>query len=163
MKVNVEIEPTIDEIEILIKTYGMTAEVQQIIEKLQAAPMGTIAGFADGMISILEAEAIIRIYALNKKVYAKTISGEEYVIRLTLKELESRLSTSDFVRISNSEIVKLSAIRKLDVSFAGAIGMILSNHEKTFVSRRYVSKIKEKLGTLIVFYVILRFQAFIHF
>ena len=76
---------------------------------------------------------------------ARTESGL-YQIRLRLYELEERLDDSKFVRISNSEIVNLKKVKSLDLSFVGTICMELSNGEVSYVSRRYVSKIKKKVG-----------------
>jgi DNA-binding LytR/AlgR family response regulator len=62
-----------------------------------------------------------------------------------LYELEERLDNR-FVRISNSEIVNLKKVKSLDLSFVGTICMELSNGEVSYVSRRYVSKMKKILG-----------------
>ena len=59
---------------------------------------------------------------------------------------EERLDNNLFVRISNSEIVNLKKVKSLDLSFAGTICMELSNGDVSYVSRRYVSKIKKILG-----------------
>ena len=50
------------------------------------------------------------------------------------------------MRISNSEIVNLKKVRGFDLSFAGTICVSLSDGSVTYVSRRYVSKIKQVLG-----------------
>lgn len=56
------------------------------------------------------------------------------------------MDNSKFVRISNSEIVNLKKVKSLDLSFVGTICMELSNGTVSYVSRRYVSKIKKVLG-----------------
>ena len=61
---------------------------------------------------------------------------------MRLYELEERLDNR-FVRISNSEIVNLKKVKSLDLSFVGTICMELSNGEVSYVSRRYVSKMKK--------------------
>ncbi|MDE5616672.1 MAG: LytTR family transcriptional regulator, partial [Clostridia bacterium] len=50
------------------------------------------------------------------------------------------------VRISNSEIINLKFVKKFDLSFNGTICVLFSNGSVTYVSRRYVSKIKNTLG-----------------
>ena len=50
-----------------------------------------------------------------------------------------------FVRISNSEIVNSGHIDRLDMSLTGTIKMCMENGDETYVSRRYVSKIKDEL------------------
>ena len=104
-----------------------------------------ITGQKDGKIELLDQENIIRLYAENGKMFAK-LDQATYQIRLRLYELEERLDNEKFVRISNSEIVNLKKVKGLDLSFAGTICMELENGEVSYVSRRYVSKIKKKLG-----------------
>ncbi|MEG0366555.1 MAG: LytTR family DNA-binding domain-containing protein, partial [Coprobacillus sp.] len=69
-----------------------------------------------------------------------------YLLKLRLYELEQRLSQSKFVRISHSEIINLNEVINFDLSFTGTIQVKLSNNNMTYVSRRYVSRIKKILG-----------------
>ena len=94
---------------------------------------------------MVEPEDLIRVYANAGKVFAVTSKGE-YTLRLRLYEVEERLSAYQFVRISNSEIINLKKADHFDLSFTGTICVKLSNGTTTYVSRRYVSKIKKILG-----------------
>ena len=87
---------------------------------------------------------IVRIYSESKKVYVRT-KEDTFEVRDRLYVLEETLRDRGFVRISNSEIVNISQIEKLDMSYAGTIKMFMKNGDETFVSRRYVSKIKSVL------------------
>ena len=104
-----------------------------------------LAGFKKETVSLLEQEKIIRIYAANSKVFAVT-EDNEYQVRLRLYELEDRLDRKFFVRISNSEIINLRKIEEFDMSFTGTICVSLTNGAVTYVSRRYIAKIKQLLG-----------------
>ena len=88
---------------------------------------------------------IYRIVASEGKVYAVTDEGE-YQLRLRLYELENRLDKGSFVRISNSEIINLKRVKGFDLSLAGTICVRLTNGMVTYVSRRYVARIKQVLG-----------------
>ena len=70
----------------------------------------------------------------------------EYTVRFRLYELEERLKKRGFARISNSEIVRLGAVKEFDLSLAGAIRVIFWDGSFSYVSRRYVGKIKRVLG-----------------
>ena len=93
----------------------------------------------------MQPERIIRAYAGGGKVYAGTAEGE-YLLRLRLYELENRLDPQRFVRISHAEIVNLDKVRCFDLNLAGTICIRLADGSVTYVSRRYVSKIKQLLG-----------------
>ncbi len=88
---------------------------------------------------------MIRIYLNSGKVVAVTDKGE-YVLRLRLYEIENLLLTDQFIRISNSEIINLKKVNNFDLSFTGTICVKLSNGVTTYVSRRYVPKLKKILG-----------------
>ncbi len=88
---------------------------------------------------------MIRIYLNSGKVVAVTDKGE-YVLRLRLYEIENLLLTDQFIHISNSEIINLKKVNNFDLSFTGTICVKLSNGVTTYVSRRYIPKLKKILG-----------------
>lgn len=145
MQVEIKIDSSCKEPKIMITAASMTEDLQELIRKLSDHVPSVISGIKDGKIEVLQPEDLIRIYANSGKVFAVTDKGE-YVVRLRLYDLEQRLGGSQFVRISNSEIVNLRKISSFDLSFTGTICVKLSNGTVTYVSRRYVSKIKKILG-----------------
>ena len=104
-----------------------------------------ISGSKDEKIEVIEEAQLIRVYANAGKIFAVTKKGE-YTLRLRLYEIEKRLNPYQFVRISNSEIINLKQVQHFDLSFTGTICVRLSNGTITYVSRRYVPKIKKILG-----------------
>lgn len=147
MKLNINIDSEAKEPEVTITTAHMTEDVSKVVEfvsRLDEAPT-IISGIREDKVELLDQETIVRLYAEEGKVFAKTGQGL-YRIRLRLYEVEERLDSGKFVRISNSEIVNLKKVKSLDLSFVGTICMELSNGEVSYVSRRYVSKIKKVLG-----------------
>ena len=147
MKLNINIDAGAKEPEIMITTAHMTEDINRVVDfvsRLDDAPT-IISGIREDKVELLDPEGIVKIYAEDSKVYAQTEKGS-YQIRLRLYEAEEKLNNSKFVRISNSEIVNLKKVKSLDLSFVGTICMELSNGTVSYVSRRYVSKIKKVLG-----------------
>lgn len=145
MKIEIKIDEGCTEPEIIVVTDRVTDEVNEIINRLSEKQPQMIAGFSDGQATLLEPARIYRAYASGGKVYAETADGT-YILRMRLYEAEQRLAGRTFVRISNSEVINLKRVRGFDLSFAGTICVSLSNGTVTYVSRRYVSKIKQLLG-----------------
>lgn len=145
MQVEIKIDKSYPEPHIIIMTGEMTDEVNDIVKKLSADVPKIISGIKDGKVEVLEQADLIRIYASNGKVFAVTERGE-YILRLRLYELEARLDSRSFVRISNSEIISLKKADSFDLGFTGTICVKMSNGDVTYVSRRFVSKIKKILG-----------------
>lgn len=145
MEIEIRIDAERREPKVIVLTDKMTEEVSSIIQKLSEEQQTVIAGFRDDILEILDPGDIYRVYASNGKVFAETSHGE-YSLRLRLYETELRLDSHVFVRISNSEIINLKKVRGFDLSFTGTICVMLSNGTPTYVSRRYVAKIKQVLG-----------------
>ena len=145
MQIEIKIDEHCTEPKITIVTNKVTDEVNEIMKKLAGEQKRMIAGFQNEQVTVLEPNQIYRIFASNGKVYAET-GLQKYVIRLRLYEMEQRLASNSFVRISNSEIINLKKVRGFDLSFTGTICVSLSNGTVTYVSRRYVARIKQLLG-----------------
>ncbi len=145
MQVEIKIDSSCTEPRIILLAAAMTDEVCEIAQRLSEAAPQMITGSRDGKLEVIEQTELIRIYASAGKVIAVTGKGE-YTLRLRLYELEQRLSPRQFVRISNSEIINLKKIHNFDLSFTGTICVKLANGTVTYVSRRYVSKLKKILG-----------------
>lgn len=145
MQVEVKINSEYPEPKVIILTASMTEEVNSLLDKLSEQAPQIISGSKDDKIEVLDPSELIRVYANSGKVYAVTEKGK-YVLRLRLYEAEQRLDPRQFVRISNSEIINLKKVQNFDLSFTGTICVKLCSGDVTYVSRRYVSKIKELLG-----------------
>lgn len=145
MKIEIKIDSDCLEPKLFVITNSMTKELEQAIKLItQSTNLSLLLGYREESVEILEQKDISRVYALNKKIYAER-GNLEYQIKQRLYELEDVLDKS-FVRISNSEIVNLKHIKKLDLSLSGTICVYLSNGKVTYASRRYVTKIKKILG-----------------
>lgn len=123
----------------------MTDEISDLMQRLSKESPQGIVGFDGNVVLMLEPSEIVRIYAAVGKVFAVT-DKKEYVLRMRLYEAEEKLGGKGFVRISNSEIINIKKAKKFDLSTAGTICVSLQNGNVSFVSRRYVSKIKKTLG-----------------
>ena len=145
MQVEIKIDTACTEPKIIVLTDRITDEVSDIVKKLSDDAPQILSGFRENTLEILEQNDIYRFYASAGKIYAETEKGE-YTLRLRLYELEDRLDKNRFVRISNSEIVNIQKVQNFDLSFTGTICVTLSNGIVTYVSRRYVHKIKQVLG-----------------
>lgn len=145
MQIEIKLDDSYKEPKVIIYTDSVTEEVNELIKKLSVSEPHVITGFRNDNLEIIDHADIIRIFASNGKVYAKT-QKDEYVLRQRLYELENRLNKEHFIRISNSEIINLKKVRNFDLSFVGTICVSLSDDTVSYVSRRYVAKIKQVLG-----------------
>ncbi len=145
MQIEIKIDDNCIEPKLIIITNKVNDEINDIIHMLQSKTPEVITGFYNDLAEILSPEDIIRIYAEGSKTFA-SVNKKEYSLRQRLYELEEQLTKHSFVRISNSEIINLKKVRSFDLSLSGTIFVTLSDNTTTYVSRRYVSKIKQVLG-----------------
>lgn len=145
MQIEIKIDPSCTEPKVIVQAAAMNEELERLVGRLREEPRQLLTGSMEGRLEVLQPDRIIRAYAAGGKVYAATAEGE-YLLRLRLYELENRLDPQRFVRISHSEMVNLDQVRCFDLNLAGTICIRLADGKVTYVSRRYVSKIKQILG-----------------
>lgn len=144
MKIKFDIQDKYKDIEIHLCNKEKDSEILGIHQTLVNLLDMKIRVHKEHESKVVVPSQIIRIYSQNKKVYVRT-KDDCYEVKERLYTLEEQLKDRDFVRISNSEIVNIEQIEKLDMSHVGTIKMYMKNQDETYVSRRYVSKIKEVL------------------
>lgn len=145
MQIEIKLDNTCVEPRIIIMAQSMTEDVKRIVDLLSDDTPQILTGFRNNQFEILEPDRVSRLYANQGKVFAVTENGE-YALRQRLYELEEWLEKDGFIRISNSEIINLKKAKNFDLSLAGSICVRLSDGTISYVSRRYVNKIKQVLG-----------------
>ena len=144
MQVEWKLEPGRQQPKIIIVAGEKTDELRRLVEQLSGLSMDPIPVWLGEQTKRLQQGEFLRFYTDGKGVSAQT-AKEVYSVRLRLYELEEKLDRKRFVRISNSEIVNLDRVTAVDLSLTGTIRMTLDDRVVSYVSRRYVKKIKETL------------------
>ena len=148
LKVGINIDRSVEEVEVLITAQEQSRTVNALykhIVEFDKKSLETLTAYKDDIAKIVNVTDVFRIYTGNQKVYIQTHQGE-YAIRYRLYELEAALDKKQFLRISNSEIVNVKKIRDIDLSIIGRICIRFEDNTQTYVSRRYIPKIKKSLG-----------------
>ena len=144
MKIDVTLDPALEELLVKVLSPGETEELRALLARLEEPERLT--GFRGGEAVPLDPGELLRFYGEDKEVRAQTLGGGLHTVRLRLYELEERLPRREFVRVSHSEIVNWKRVTALDLGLSGTIRVTLEGGVVTYVSRRYVKKIKEVLG-----------------
>ena len=129
----------------VVYTDKLTEEVLRLKSFVLENSDNILLAYLGEKIKILNPSKIYRIYTEDSKVFAESID-EKFQIKKRIYQLEDDLKLKKFVRISNSELINLNLVDSFDLSYSGTISVIMKNKSRTFVSRRYVKKIKETLG-----------------
>lgn len=140
MKIGFRKDPGANEPYVLVCASARTPEVEQLLLHLREPQ--TLAAYDERGEVILKQSELLRIYTQQRKVKVDSTRGT-FSLRERIYELETLLDSHEFVRISNSEIVNRRKILGLDFSLTGTIRLSLEDGIETYVSRRYVARIRQ--------------------
>ncbi|MBC6973902.1 LytTR family transcriptional regulator [Bacillus sp. Xin] len=138
MKIHLELNPSQNEIEIIVKAKEVTDEVQHLLKRIEG-------GNVKQQYYLLELKDIYWFYVEDRKVMAQTTKGS-LEVKSRLYELETKLQGDRFVRFSKSTLANLQHVTSFEMSFSGSMCAHFSNGMKEYVSRKYVPLIKEALN-----------------
>ena len=137
MKINIELDSTLKEIELVIKTPDLNSDVILIKELVEKAIVNSqkIIFYKGDSEYFIPLESILFFETDDNKVEVK----------FKLYELE-QLIPFYYCRISKSSIINTKAIYSLEKSFSGSSTASFSNSKKqVHISRHYYKILKDKL------------------
>ena len=99
-----------------------------------------------GRTVLLSIDEIAFLSAKNKSTYAHTFENQ-YLVDLTLGELEAKLAKESFVRVHRSYMVNLNRIKEI-VRVEGSYVVVVADRDETHltVARRQVKHFREAVG-----------------
>jgi len=139
MKIEFLQDPGAQEISVVVRAKEQDAAVCALMESI--IRQEAIHAYSERGEELIYPAEIQRIYTQQRKAMVECDRGT-FSLRERLYALEEKLDKNEFVRISNSEIVNKRRIRRLDFSLAGTIRLIFRDGTETYVSRRYVPRIR---------------------
>lgn len=145
MKVEIRVDESLDENQVIILTPELNKESLALKERIENDSPQVLTGFYEDKLEFINPDDIVRIYANEKKVFAVTMD-KLYLLRLPLYKVYERLDKNKFIRISNSEIINLRKSKSFDLAYIGTISIEMENGDICYVSRRTLKKVKEILG-----------------
>ena len=99
-----------------------------------------------GRTVLLDLGDIVLLSARNKSTYAHTYENQ-YLVDMTLGELEDKLSRESFVRVHRSHLVNLNKVKEI-LRVDGSYVVVASDRDETHipVARRQVRAFREAVG-----------------
>ena len=144
MKVQLYIDEKFSEEKVIIEAPALSDAIQQLMKFAQQLGKNkVIRAKKEEEIYLLDTAEIQRVYIENRQVWAETATGN-YLLGLPLYQVLELLPT-DFLQISQSEIINIKHIDHLKLTGSGLIQIAMKNGLITYSSRRYLKAIKEKL------------------
>lgn len=153
------LERALNKLERMLAGREARPDVRTLIEQITAGLRGQVNASASAeylerlpsrigeRIELVDLVQVTHLFARDKLTFAAT-STRNYVVDLTIQELEQKLSPQQFVRIHRSTIVALKSVLELHPWFAGGMRILLKDEKRTElnVARDRVKVLKERLG-----------------
>lgn len=97
------------------------------------------------MIEVSDAECF---YSENKGTYLHTFENRDYLLDMTLDQLETELDPKDFFRVSRKFIIPMKSIKEINVYSNSRLKVLLPTYkeDEVVVSRERVAGFREWLG-----------------
>lgn len=144
MKVKLNIDPSLDDSEIVISAPKMTDEVARLYRLLQENKnTDQIEGFKDNVSYYLNLSDILFFETDSKIVMAHT-EKDAYQVKYKLYQLENLLGTS-FMRISKSTILNLDKIYAITRSISNCQIKFQDSYKTVYASRHYYRDLRNRL------------------
>ena len=144
MKVRIELDPQMDEPEMIIRAPRLTEDVARLQQLILEQKMTPLTFYKDRSEYFVDVSKILFFETDGEKIYGHT-REEAYEVRQKLYELEEILPIA-FCRISKSTIVNTKQIYAIEKSFSGTSTVnFYQTHKQVHVSRHYYQLLKERL------------------
>ncbi len=130
-----------------IYTKSETEQVGKIIYAIENVSMMSyppVAAYENGALKLISQRDIYCIRTEGRDVVLDT-RDNSYFVKGTLTKFEEELDNERFFRISQSEIINLYKVDTFDFNLAGTVGVLFDNGRKSYVARRCIRALREKL------------------
>ena len=143
MKLTINTDDIFIEPEIIVNCRYINEYIEKIINSIKSLDM-KITGHKDGCEYILEIVDILYIENIEKHTFLYTLS-DTYESSYRLYELEDKLVSLDFIKVSRYCLVNMKYIKSIEMEFNSRLILTMPRDIKLIVSRQYATEIKRKL------------------
>lgn len=144
MKIKVEKNKDIKEIEVIISCSDIDQEVQEVLDSLNKFNK-KISVIDKNEIKLIMIKDVLYIESVDKKTFIYTFN-DVYESKLRLYEFEDKFRENGFMRVSKKTIINLKQVSNISPDLSRRLILTLENGEKIIVSRQYVVEFKRELG-----------------
>ena len=122
---------------------SLTREIEDVLRNYSGADF--IMGYRDEEIRKLSFGEIECITVLDRKVIAIDTTGNQYLLKERLRDLEDILPQY-FIRINKSALANEHRIERFRTVFSGGVDAVFYCGYKEYVSRRCFAEIRRRYG-----------------
>ena len=144
MKISINVEEEIKDIEVVISCSRLTPEIEKVLATLRRMERQLLVKKGEETY-ILDVSKVIYLESVDRRTFVYTRENV-YESGFKLYELEQQLEECGFFRASKSCVAALRYIRSLKTDVNRKIKVTMENGEQIMVSRQYAEELRKKLG-----------------
>ncbi len=144
MKISINVEEDIKDIEVVISCSRLTPEIEKVLATLRMMERQLLVKKGEETY-ILDVSKVIYLESVDRKTFVYT-REDVYESGFKLYELEQQLDECGFFRASKSCVAALRYIKSLKTDVNRKIKVTMENGEQIMVSRQYAEELRKKLG-----------------
>lgn len=144
MKISINVEENIKDIEVVISCSRLTPEIEKVLAALRMMERQLLVKKGEETY-ILDVSKVIYLESVDRKTFVYT-KEDIYESGFKLYELEQQLVECGFFRASKSCVAALRYIKSLRTDVNKKIKVTMENGEQIMVSRQYAEELRKKLG-----------------
>ena len=144
MKISINVEEEIKDIEVVISCSRLTPEIEKVLATLRMMERQLLVKKGEETY-ILDVSKVIYLESVDRRTFVYTRENV-YESGFKLYELEQQLEECGFFRASKSCVAALRYIRSLKTDVNRKIKVTMENGEQIMVYRQYAEEIRKKLG-----------------
>ncbi len=145
MKVEIKIDPHIEEDSALLHVKKITPSLEKIIVNLQnEGEQFFLTGVKNGKTHFIDFPTIEIIRSDGKELTLHNNKGEKFILSIPLYKLEVLLPRN-FIRISKSAIVNINYVDHISGTYNGTIELVTINGVEDIITRSYRKSFKKRL------------------
>lgn len=145
MKIKLEMIPKTKTEQIIFQLHELTAKHQELIDRLKTDELLEMILHKGDKKYRISSKHILYFESVDKKTFAYT-QEDVFEAKEKLYQLEEKLSSHQFLRISKSMILNVKQIHVIYPTLSGRFEAELENQERVKISRKYVPALKRILG-----------------
>lgn len=146
MKVTLEEDKKLKEVEVVIRYNEKTQEVNDLVHRVKTLDKRlAVNGQVKEEIQLIDIKDIFYIESVDNNTFIY-LENQMFQSKQKLYELEETLGDISFLRCNKSTIINLYKIKELKLEANRTLLATMENGEKVYISRLYVKKLKEILG-----------------
>ena len=143
MKITLELGEAYAETELIVRCRQVDEEVERLLQQFQSPNEKLIVTQGEKTF-FLSPQEVFYLESVERKCFVYTQTGT-YESAEKLLELEERLDSHRFMRISKSVIVNMASINNITRNFDATMKLELVGGERLIASRHYARALKERL------------------